>query len=786
MLHFKLFVFDIFNFCLLLTIVKHYFADSLSDDKKTLSVVSDKYGYLFTDLNNLSSDVIYVKKIISLIHSQQHPPKETCKHRRLLVTQFADSFEGLGSILKLVMLGLAEAAHSNRTLIWGIDMPYLFERSREVWYDEINKSGKRVVNIKGLKFDCGSYSDGSGPYTCFFQPLSSCTIYDVTIEELLTIGSEGFNDETRVKIQDERRSPAAAYHYPIYNPHYRNLVDYSSFSIPYLRHKWAAALQTYIFRLKPDVLKLLKQKETNIYPNSMGGNSQFPTKNCDLFCSSQSIKFNDIQNHDIGDEREESFMNTNNFMMTNNLSNSHWGVHIRHGDLLSLKTVYGNREVYEFDDYIDAILYKVNKLIDENEVKYIPSSIYISSDSTKLNDFITNTCNYDTGIISKWPFLQLNNNFNNNNFNNNNDDVDIIDKNNDLNISCENISTHKLQHKLEKNIVTIWGPPCIFTVDPLERFRTDHGSHTVAAGGGCQGQTCAMQWWDIINYQNDENYNKLSKPLQMLIVLYEAIEDIYLLSQSNIFIGTLSSHFSTVVALLVWAKNGVENPLRDVYILDELMVKKGNIESSFLLRPLNRTDLLERDQGHERWIHHTRLLLEGLSHINITISPYEIIVGENPLYRVYMEEYLPTVSQFILEKETYRWMGNPIYGKIWPGECDRDEYYIKKIKNMKEYDKLVTEMVSFVNWGAEQSSRHPNQAMRCWKQAKSLLIIINNYIKKKYIYKKDKVIFDSEEILNGNVKALMAKEYYPYGYGKKKLMEILEIVADVDLFRSNS
>jgi hypothetical protein len=84
--------------------------------------------------NATSPDVAWVQKILAKLHEQQHPPKETCRHRRLLVTQFEKVFEGLGSIMKIVLLQLAEAAHANRTLVWGLDLPYLFEHSRTEWF----------------------------------------------------------------------------------------------------------------------------------------------------------------------------------------------------------------------------------------------------------------------------------------------------------------------------------------------------------------------------------------------------------------------------------------------------------------------------------------------------------------------------------------------------------------------------------------------------------------------------------------------------------------------------
>ena len=50
-----------------------------------------------------------VQLLLRMLHAQQNPPKFKCAQTRLLVVQFAfDSFEGIGSILKLVALGLAQ------------------------------------------------------------------------------------------------------------------------------------------------------------------------------------------------------------------------------------------------------------------------------------------------------------------------------------------------------------------------------------------------------------------------------------------------------------------------------------------------------------------------------------------------------------------------------------------------------------------------------------------------------------------------------------------------------
>ena len=171
--------------------------NTLSNEKPTVD--KGEQSYLLT--NDSSPEVHFVKLMVKKLYEQQHPSKESCQHRRLLVTQFEQVFEGLGSIMKVVMLGLAEAAHSNRTLVWGLDLPFLFENSRDEWYSlstskNNQKNGgqvQRKVMIRGIEFDCSSGNngvyDGSGPYGCFFMPLSSCGVQDLTVAELMQLGN---------------------------------------------------------------------------------------------------------------------------------------------------------------------------------------------------------------------------------------------------------------------------------------------------------------------------------------------------------------------------------------------------------------------------------------------------------------------------------------------------------------------------------------------------------------------------------------------------------------------
>ena len=427
----------------------------------------------------------------------------------------------MGSILKLVLLGLAEAAHENRTLVWGLDLPFMFENSREEWFDNRTTTGQRVVDIKGIhEFDCGDYDyyDGSGPYSCFFQALSTCTIDDVSFTELSQMGPVGFDDSRRVRIQEERRAPAAAYHFPLYNPAFSQLFADYPYPVRNLRHKWAAALGAYVFRPKPDVLALLESRRKAVWPVHLGGDSREP--HCDQYCSAT----NNHQDHI-----------NNTTQRYNNHSSSRqppvvWGVHVRHGDLKALRDVYGNRQVYEFHEYLQAVGQRAidltmdtdndddgwidcsldhdnekntdgsggassrvchGKSRDSSNSLSLPAGLYVATDSLETKEFIADACRTDSDFITAWP------------------------------------TTSKAASRRGQTL----SPPCVFTVNPDDRFRTEHGSHTVAAGGGCHGNVCAMHWYDsLISFTHSLADSLIHQSLRLLDDLLERFCDTHFIT----------------------------------------------------------------------------------------------------------------------------------------------------------------------------------------------------------------------------------------------------------------
>lgn len=146
------------------------------------------------------SGVRYVDSLVRLIHARQHPPQTECRSTRLLLIKSPEiSFEGLGSVLSLITLGLAEAMYSNRTLVWGAELTPLLELSRAVW-------SAPNASVRGTALDCSQADKGGGAFSCLFEPISSCSLADVAPSEITALRDDGYADDARIKIMDHRRS----------------------------------------------------------------------------------------------------------------------------------------------------------------------------------------------------------------------------------------------------------------------------------------------------------------------------------------------------------------------------------------------------------------------------------------------------------------------------------------------------------------------------------------------------------------------------------------------------
>eukprot|EP01042_Synura_sphagnicola_P027058 gene27058-34951_t len=178
--------------------------------------------------------------------------------------------------------------------------------------------------------------------------------------------------------------------------------------------------------------------------------------------------------------------------------------------------------------------------------------------------------------------------------------------------------------------------PKLFTIPNDHRYRTEHGSHTVAANGGClrdekykdKGMRCALHYEAIVQYQSMDEHRSQPRSLRLMRVLLESIEDLYLLSQCDALIAQGSSHFSTLAALLIWARTlgydtfqptsftpltsspSTPEYLLRVHFLDQDGIRAGFTPTGFLhgMNLLNGTvgvDTRSVDSGIRRWQVHT-------------------------------------------------------------------------------------------------------------------------------------------------------------------------------------
>jgi hypothetical protein len=327
-----------------------------------------------------------IRDIMDAIHQQQHPPKSTCKSRRLLVVQFSQTMEGIGSLLKLLTAGLAEAAHSNRTLVWGLDLPYSFANTRQLWHSAVQH---KPLSVSGIDLFCenGWLHQGGGPYSCFFQHLSTCSVEDAEMEELVELGRRGFSDESRLKIMEPRRGPAC-FHPPFNMPLFKKCKGDGAME----RHEWAAALAGYAFRLKPQLKKTFDKRRAGAWPIEAGGKVA-----CQ--CGNRTIS-----NSSLGKV---------------------WGFHVRHGDTKAMPKLYGNKRWYPLSEFLKAAQEKARGLgatsyrqtcqnaedgthgdqcsrcTPSQSSQLLPSAILVTSDNPDMPGEVQSACSPEE--LAQWP-----------------------------------------------------------------------------------------------------------------------------------------------------------------------------------------------------------------------------------------------------------------------------------------------------------------------------------------------------------------------------------------------
>lgn len=676
---------------------------SLWDESSNLLSISPQQrkgqSYLFVDSHPNDVVASFIQDIVDVIYAKQHPQKDLCSKRRLLVLQMtSSSFEGTGSLLKQVMLGTAAAMHSNRTMVWGLGLPFIFEHTKEIWNANSDLS---AIKVNNETIDCRQEDPSAGPLGCFFQPISSCSLEDASPSDLLTFSEHPSNHSARL-FMAEMSTGIAMYHPPLglfdYIWSKRNYpAAYKAVIIERQSYVWAAAVTAYVFRIKPALLSSLTKKFEPLFPPPSAQAKPATT----------------------------------------------WGMHVRHGDLKALSNIYSYKEVFDFEDYFAAGM-KVSHALQTR-----PDRVFVSTDSVEADQLSTIFDRFMTQRHKRFAKMstvqgqrELDEEEDDDGDDGNNedeecqgdddqcereddedDDEDEDEDEDDDAIEDAPDQLERLDRERQRDLnryVTWWydediddprATPKVFTIPNDHRYRTEHGSHTVAANGGClrdekykeKGMRCALHYEAIVQYQSMDEHRSQPRSLRLMRVLLESIEDLYLLSKCDALIAQGSSHFSTLAALLIWARTlgydtfqpttftpltsspSTPEYLQRIHFLDEDGIRAGFTPTGFLhgMNLLNGTvsvDTRSVDSGIRRWQVHTAGFQTALPEsaqltwayptahraLQDSITRYWASQPQlfepdgwldNPIRRIHLEHHLPQMQRDLFYLETRHWLG---------------------------------------------------------------------------------------------------------------------------------
>jgi hypothetical protein len=635
----------------------------------------------------------------------------------------------------------------------------------------MGKQKKRLkVNDKVL--DCSQEDPSAGPYGCFFQPISTCSLADATPDEILSFSSNSFNESARLMLGEIRKG-VSAYHPPfglfdyiwsIRKSFYRSNYEFGGFE----SSLWASAIAAYTFRLKPSLVDSFAPLKHKIFDN------------------------------------EEAV----------------WGMHVRHGDLRALSNVYSYKEIFEFEEFFAAAQQLSHRR------KETPSKLFVATDSAKAEKIPVlfdrfsvaqekdakktehsqrKTARSDDDNEEEDDDEEEDDNDEEDDDNDEedddndeeDDDEDEEDDEEDEEEDDEDDDEEDDDDDDEDDAMlrgSWFSPSCpassslscsptvprIITVNNTERYRTQHGSHTVAANGGCmkdsnydqKGMRCALHYEDIIMYQSMDEHRSVPRSYRLMRVLLESIEDIYLLSQCEVLIGTGSSHFSTLASLLVLARTGSKFA-NSILFLDQATIDTGVIPTAFLhgMNLLNGTHGIVGDDGSERWNMHYKSFITALPLVSSYRTANEVRLDFDLWSRenaMTIRQGLPHVPEKVFYLEAMTWLGYGTgshgnkYKPTMPGHCPG------RIKNIMD-----TELIAVtINLGVEHLERsHNGQALQCWSDA---IVALQALQAKKKANPKAFAIpgkLNLEEMLDiavGNAKSLRSMRYIDYVVNENK------------------
>jgi hypothetical protein len=673
----------------------------------------ESMSYLWTESEIMTNPRIsFMNKVVKMLHAMQHPLPKRCRQRKLLVLQMrGTSFEGTGSLLKQVLLGIAVAAHSNRTLVWGLGLPYIYEHTQDIWQGESN--GKIQFHPNSINVDCSNPDPTGGAYKCFFEAMTGCTLADASASEIIRYSANPYNDTDRLMVGDISRRGVALFHPPeglfeYIVGHQKGPLGKGKVVTPedikgVESNLWVSAVAAYVFRLKPAVTSQYTLK----YAASFGLLSPRPL----------------------------------------------WGFHVRHGDLKAMPDMYRYKTVFGFDDFF-GVARDLSHVLKHN-----PRRLFISSDSPEIHDakhlfqkFVEDSGYPEQGNVN----LELDSTDMEGDGNTDADDfyyddiaLDVVLQNRHSNAdseeiavvtkACKNLSSSldlvgEDPHRTASMKVPKYEPVCrswyeeelpdVFSLDNSQRYRTYHGSHTVAANGGCQkdenydtrGMKCSLDFDTIVAYQANESHLAVPRSTRIFRAYAESVEDLYLLSQSDVLFGQGTSYFSTLASYLVWARTGCADIINTVIFLDQGHCATGLHPSAHLhgMNLLNHTygydPALVPHAGLARWKIHTDNFLPALEvyakGIKLDFNPWD------PRNYMHLDRksLLPQLPHYFFYREARSW--NLLrYKPVWPGGCPGGK---------KPEQSVATYVLEISNMG---NSMHeavlPGQAAQCWSDAKA-------------------------------------------------------------------
>jgi hypothetical protein len=717
-------------------------------------------SYLWSEEDIMTDPRIsFMNKIVRILHAIQHPPENQCKHRKLMVLQMkGNSFEGTGSLLKQILLGIAIAAHSDRTLVWGLGLPYIYEHSQDVWQGENNHNVQ--FHADSISVDCSNPDPTGGAYKCFFEPMSGCTLADASASEIISYSMNCYNDTDRLMVGEVSRRGVALFHPP------EGLYDYvlthqvgelgkgaqvRPEDIAGLENNlWVAAVAAYVFRLKPSVVSQYLER----YEKDFGRNAPRPL----------------------------------------------WGFHIRHGDLKAMPKMYRYKTVFSFDEFF-AVARDMSHV-----TKTMPSRLFLSSDdpdihhiddmyrkfamntswsgpdeATTESDIVESKSEEDDDDDLYYDDVDLDKKLKPKKSTSKKSSRQYQERSQSSKVACSSLkSASDIVAKNMENIDTMrvpeYDPACrswyaqdkhphVFSVGNSHRYRTVHGSHTVAANGGCQkdenydkrGMKCSLEFDMITQYQTNETHLAVPRANRIFRAYAESLEDIYLLSQSDVFFGQGSSYFSTLASYLVWARTGCKDFQNSVVFLDLGHVAEGLHPTAHLhgMNLINSTYGLDPqlvpNAGMARWKIHTDNFLPALQSYaqgqRLDFNPWD----PKNYMRLDMKTLLPQLPDYFFYKEARAWRMSR-YKSIWPGSCPGPK------KPDEFIDTYVLETSNMGN--AMHDATLPGQALQCWKDARIAVEAEFSSLRAagddpaSHIF-----LSNAYDVLKGNIKSLMLMSY---------------------------